>query len=136
VVAEGARKSGNRNLQRIRAVSKTAPRLGGIGDTSDRKLRIDRQRSALRGARTSSARRQPERFRPDARNEFRRVRGSRSGNVRPEKMVALQAGTVSAGAASVAIANIKNVSGDGQLVRTARDIGISFAAPKESKFKL
>jgi hypothetical protein len=32
-----------------------------------------------------------------------------------------------------AIANIKNVSTDGQLVRTARDIGISFAAPREAK---
>ena len=32
-----------------------------------------------------------------------------------------------------AIANIKNVPIDGQLVRTARDIGISFSAPKESK---
>ena len=30
-------------------------------------------------------------------------------------------------------ATIKTVSVDGQLVRTARDIGISFAAPNESK---
>ena len=49
------------------------------------------------------------------------------------KMVALQAGTVITVPLSEAIANIKNVAIDGQLVRTARDIGISFAAPKESR---
>lgn len=49
------------------------------------------------------------------------------------KMVALQAGTVISVPLSEAIANIKNVPIDGQLVRTARDIGISFAAPKESR---
>ena len=49
------------------------------------------------------------------------------------KMVALQAGTVITVPLSEAIANIKNVVTDGQLVRTARDIGISFAAPKESR---
>ena len=49
------------------------------------------------------------------------------------KMVALQAGSVVTVPLSEACANIKTVSVDGQLVRTARDIGISFAAPKESK---
>lgn len=49
------------------------------------------------------------------------------------KMVALQAGTVVTVPLNEACTNIKNVQSDGQLVRTARDIGISFAAPKESK---
>lgn len=49
------------------------------------------------------------------------------------KMVALQAGTIVTVPMSEACANIKTVPIDGQLVRTARDIGISFAAPKESK---
>ena len=49
------------------------------------------------------------------------------------KMVALQAGSVVTVPLSEACANIKTVAVDGQLVRTARDIGISFAAPKESK---
>jgi phosphofructokinase-like protein len=49
------------------------------------------------------------------------------------KMVALQAGVVVNVPLSDAIANIKTVSADGQLVRTARDIGISFAAPHEAK---
>lgn len=47
------------------------------------------------------------------------------------KMVALQAGTIMTVPLSEACANIKTVPVDGQLVRTARDIGISFAAPKE-----
>ncbi|HTK37651.1 MAG TPA: 6-phosphofructokinase, partial [Pyrinomonadaceae bacterium] len=49
------------------------------------------------------------------------------------KMVALQAGTIVTAPLSEACANIKTVPIDGQLVRTARDIGISFAAPKETK---
>ena len=47
------------------------------------------------------------------------------------KMVALQAGTITTVPLSEACANIKTVPIDGQLVRTARDIGITFAAPKE-----
>ena len=48
------------------------------------------------------------------------------------KMVALQAGTIVTVPLSEACTNIKTVPTDGQLVRTARDIGISFAAPKEA----
>ncbi len=44
------------------------------------------------------------------------------------EMVALQAGVVLTVPLSEAIANIKTVAPEGQLVRTARDIGISFAA--------
>jgi phosphofructokinase-like protein len=50
------------------------------------------------------------------------------------KMVALQAGEIVTVPLRDACANIKTVRPDGQLVRTARDIGISFAAPEESKF--
>jgi ATP-dependent phosphofructokinase / diphosphate-dependent phosphofructokinase len=49
------------------------------------------------------------------------------------KMVALQAGTIVTVPLDEACTSIKTVPVDGQLVRTARDIGISFAAPKESK---
>jgi hypothetical protein len=48
-------------------------------------------------------------------------------------MVALKAGEIVNVPLSDAIANIKTVAADGQLIRTARDIGISFAAPKESR---
>ena len=49
------------------------------------------------------------------------------------KMVALQAGTIVTVPLSEACANIKTVPVDGQIVRTARDIGISFAAPREAR---
>ena len=49
------------------------------------------------------------------------------------RMVALQAGTITTVPLSEACANIKTVPTDGQLVRTARDIGISFAAPTEAE---
>jgi 6-phosphofructokinase 1 len=49
------------------------------------------------------------------------------------KTVALQAGHIVTVPLSEACANIKRVPIDGQLVRTARDIGISFAAPKEMR---
>jgi 6-phosphofructokinase 1 len=49
-------------------------------------------------------------------------------------MVALQAGTIVTVPLDEACSAIKTVPVDGQLVRTARDIGISFAAPRDSKF--
>lgn len=50
------------------------------------------------------------------------------------KMVALQAGTVVTVPLSEACRSIKTVPVDGQLVRTARDIGISFAAARDARF--
>jgi len=49
------------------------------------------------------------------------------------KMVALKAAEVITVPLADAVANVKTVEVEGQLVRTARDIGISFAAPNESK---
>lgn len=50
------------------------------------------------------------------------------------KMVALKSGRVVSVPLADAIANLKKVNPEGQLVRTARDIGISFAAPNEEDF--
>lgn len=74
-------------------------------------------------------------------NAFDRMLGTNFGacavralaNGETGKMVALQAGTVITVPLDEACTSIKRVPIDGQLVRTARDIGISFAAPKESK---
>jgi 6-phosphofructokinase 1 len=74
-------------------------------------------------------------------NAFDRMLGTNFGacavralaNGQTGKMVALQAGEITTVPLSQACANIKTVPIDGQLVRTARDIGISFAAPKETK---
>jgi 6-phosphofructokinase 1 len=73
-------------------------------------------------------------------NAFDRMLGTNFGacavralaNGQTGKMVALQAGTIITVPLSEACANIKTVPVDGQLVRTARDIGISFAAPQET----
>lgn len=51
-------------------------------------------------------------------------------------MVALQAGDVVTVPISEAVANVKTVPPDGQMVRTARDIGISFGAPDEDNYHL
>ena len=48
-------------------------------------------------------------------------------------MVALQAADVITVPLSKAIAALKTVAPDGQLVRTARDTGISFGAPEEAR---
>jgi 6-phosphofructokinase 1 len=74
-------------------------------------------------------------------NAFDRMLGTNFGacavralaNGETGKMVALQAGTIVTVPLSEACTNIKTVPVDGQLVRTARDIGISFAAPSRSR---
>src|SRR5205085_10141298 len=74
-------------------------------------------------------------------NAFDRMLGTNFGacavralaNGETGKMVALQAGTIISVPLAEAITNMKTVAYDGQLVRTARDIGISFAAPNEAK---
>ena len=59
------------------------------------------------------------------------VRALASGEM--GKMVALQAEKIVTVPLREACANIKKVPLDSQLVRTARDIGISFAAPREAR---
>jgi 6-phosphofructokinase 1 len=49
-------------------------------------------------------------------------------------MVALQAGDVVTVPISEAVANVKTVPPNGQMVTTARDTGISFGAPDEAKY--
>lgn len=74
-------------------------------------------------------------------NAFDRMLGTNFGacavralaNGQTGKMVALKAAEVITVPLADAVANVKTVMVDGQLVRTARDIGISFAAPNESK---
>jgi 6-phosphofructokinase 1 len=49
-------------------------------------------------------------------------------------MVALQAGDVVTVPLTEAIKDIKTVPPNGQLVRTARDTGVSFGAPDEASY--
>ena len=131
VVAEGAKEVGTNETY-----SDTAElRLGGIGDIIRRRIEPmtgKESRCVVLG----------HLQRGGSPNAFDRMLGTNFGACAVRalasgdtgKMVALQAGTIVTVPLSDACTNIKTVAVDGQLVRTARDIGISFAAPKESKF--
>jgi len=134
VVAEGATEVGKSEVYQDSGDSKTAPRLGGIGDAVREKIEEmtgKEARCVVLG----------HLQRGGSPNAFDRMLGTNFGacavralaNGQTGKMVALQANLVVPVPLSNAIANIKTVPVDGQLVRTARDIGISFAAPKEAK---
>ncbi len=134
VVAEGAKEVGKSEIYQDSGDIQSAPRLGGIGDYVRHKVEelTDKEsRCVVLG----------HLQRGGSPNAFDRMLGTNFGacavralaNGQMGKMVALQAGMVINVPLSDAIANIKTVSADGQLVRTARDIGISFAAPKEAK---
>ncbi len=130
VVAEGAVEVGKSEMYQ----DSESMRLGGVGDylrqqvetLTDKEARCVVLGHLQRGG---------------SPNAFDRMLGTNFGacavralnNGETGKMVALQAGTIVTVPLSEACANIKTVPVDGQLVRTARDIGISFAAPRESK---
>ena len=111
-----------------------AIRLGGVGGYVSRKIQ------ALTGKETRCVV-LGHLQRGGSPNAFDRMLGTNLGscavralaNGEVGKMVGLQAGTIVTVPLSEACKNIKSVPIDGQLVRTARDIGISFAAPKEAK---
>ena len=131
VVAEGAAEIGKAEMyQDIEAV-----RLGGIGTYVSRRveeLTGKESRCVVLGHLQRGG--SPNAFDRGLGTNFGAcaVRALASGET--GKMVALQAGVVITVPLSEACANIKTVPVDGQLVRTARDIGISFAAPRDAKF--
>ncbi len=128
VVAEGARQIGGSEMY----ADTGELRLGGVGEYVRQKIEAmtDKEaRCVVLG----------HLQRGGSPNAFDRMLGTNFGacavralaNGETGKMVALQAGTITTVPLSEACANIKSVPTDGQLVRTARDIGISFAAPEE-----
>jgi ATP-dependent phosphofructokinase / diphosphate-dependent phosphofructokinase len=128
VVAEGAKEIGKSEMYS----DEKELRLGGVGEfvrTRVEQMTGKESRCVVLG----------HLQRGGSPNAFDRMLGTNFGacavralaNGETGKMVALQAGTITTVPLSEACANIKTVSVDGQLVRTARDIGISFAAPKE-----
>jgi 6-phosphofructokinase 1 len=134
VVAEGAREVGKSEFYRDVGTSNSAPRLGGIGEYVRQKVEEitgKEARCVVLG----------HLQRGGSPNAFDRMLGTNFGacavralaNGEAGKMVALQANNIVTVPLSEAIANIKNVSSDGQLIRTARDIGITFAVPKNTE---
>lgn len=131
VVAEGAKEIGKEEIY----LDKGEMRLGGIGEyVSQRVEQITgkESRCVVLG----------HLQRGGSPNAFDRMLGTNFGacavralaNGKKGEMVALRAGQVVNVPLVDAIANVKCVNADGQLVRTARDIGISFAAPNEEEF--
>ena len=130
VVAEGAREVGKGEIYQ----DTSELRLGGMGEIVRRRveeLTGKEARCVVLG----------HLQRGGSPNAFDRMLGTNFGacavralaNGQTGKMVALQAGGIVTVPLSEACANVKTVPIDGQLLRTARDIGISFAAPKEAK---
>jgi len=130
VVAEGAVEVGKSEIY----LDKENLRLGGMGSYVSRRveeLTGKESRCVVLG----------HLQRGGSPNAFDRMLGTNFGacavralaNGQTGRMVALQAGEITTVPLSLACANIKTVPINGQLVRTARDIGISFAAPKETK---
>jgi ATP-dependent phosphofructokinase / diphosphate-dependent phosphofructokinase len=133
VVAEGATELGKGEMYQ----DEENLRLGGVGDYVTRcveKLTGKETRCVVLG----------HLQRGGTPNAFDRVLGTNFGacavralaNGETGKMVALQAGTIVTVPLDEACTTIKTVAVDGQLVRTARDIGISFAAPREAKINI
>lgn len=130
VVAEGAKEVGKSEFYK----DPSALRLGGVGSYVRQKVEEmtgKESRCVVLG----------HLQRGGSPNAFDRMLGTNFGacavralaNGQTGKMVALKAAEVVTVPLADAVLNLKTVMVDGQLVRTARDIGISFAAPNESK---
>jgi ATP-dependent phosphofructokinase / diphosphate-dependent phosphofructokinase len=135
VVAEGALEIGHELIYQDKGDALHAPRLGGIG------MHLQQEIEAKTGKETRCVvlGHLQRGGRPNA---FDRMLATNYGSCAVRAladgkrgvMVALQAGDVVTVPLSEAIANIKTVPSNGQLVRTARDTGISFAGANESEF--
>lgn len=135
VVAEGAVETGHEQIYQDKGDRLHAPRLGGIGlhlqgrieEMTGKETRCVVLGHLQRGGRP---------------NAFDRMLATNYGSCAVRAlaegkhgvMVALQAGDVVTVPLGQAIANVKTVPPNGQLVRTARDTGISFGAPGEASY--
>jgi phosphofructokinase-like protein len=135
VVAEGALEIGHELIYQDKGDGHRAPRLGGIGQH----LQQDLEAATGRETRCVVLGHLQRGGRPNA---FDRMLATNYGscavralaNGESGVMVALQAGDVVTVPLTEAITGIKTVPPNGQLVRTARDTGISFGAPDEASY--
>ncbi len=134
VAAEGARLAGGQAMYQDQGGTDRAPRLGGIANFCCSEL----ERMTGKETRSVVLGHLQRGGRPNA---FDRMLATNFGAcavhafVEKEygKMVALQAADIVTVPLSEVIREIKTVPPDGQLVRTARDTGISFGAPDENQ---
>jgi phosphofructokinase-like protein len=133
VVAEGAVEIGHELIYQSKGDALHEPRLGGIGQH----LRQETEEITGRETRCVVLGHLQRGGRPNA---FDRMLATNFGSCavralaggKKGVMVALQAADVVTVQLTEAIANIKTVPPEGQLVRTARDMGVSFGAPDEA----
>jgi ATP-dependent phosphofructokinase / diphosphate-dependent phosphofructokinase len=135
VTAEGAVETGHEQIFQDSGDPHHAPRLGGIASYCQKQLEMltgKETRCVVLGHLQRGGR--PNAFDRMLATTFGAcaVRALIEG--KRGTMVALQAGDVVTVPISEAVANVKTVPPDGQMVRTARDTGISFGAPDEGKF--
>jgi phosphofructokinase-like protein len=122
VVAEGALEVGHDIVYQEKGDAERAPRLGGIGNHLRGEIELGHLQRG--GSPNAFDRMLATTFGACA------VRALASGE--HGVMVALQAADIRTVPIAQAVAAIKTVPPDGQLVRTARDTGISFGAPDEA----
>ncbi|PWT89749.1 MAG: 6-phosphofructokinase [Blastocatellia bacterium] len=135
VVAEGAVEIGHDLMYLNKGDAMTAPRLGGIGQHLQREIEANTGRETRcvvlghvqRGGR-------PNAFDRMLATSFGACAVRALAEGKQGVMVALQAGDIVTVPLTEAIANLKTVPPNGQLVRTARDTGISFGSPEEASF--
>ncbi len=135
VAAEGAVEAGHEQIFQDSGDKEHAPRLGGIAQYCRTQLETATGKETRcvvlghlqRGGRPNAFDRMLATT-YGAHSVRALVEGKRG------TMVALQAGDVITVPISEAVANVKTVPPDGQMIRTARDTGISFGAVDESKY--
>jgi ATP-dependent phosphofructokinase / diphosphate-dependent phosphofructokinase len=133
VVSEGAQEVGHELIYQEKGDAGSAPRLGGIGN------HLSKDIEELTGKETRCVV-LGHLQRGGSPNAFDRMLATNFGACAVRAlaagesgvMVALQAADIRTVPISEAVAAIKSVPPDGQLVRTARDTGISFGAPDEA----
>lgn len=131
VVAEGAKEIGKSEMYLEPISGKGTFRLGGIGEYLRHNLEMQtgkESRTVVLGHLQRGG--TPNAFDRMLATNFGACAVRELANGARGKMVALQAGAVVNVDLAEACSKIKNVQSDGQLVRTARDIGISFGTPK------
>lgn len=135
VVAEGAREIDHELIYQDRGDAYYAPRLGGIGvycrDQLE-KLTGKETRCVVLGHLQRGGR--PNAFDRMLATSFGACAVRAFAHGEKGVMVALQAADVVTVPISEAITNTKTIPPNGQMVRTARDTGISFGAPDENAY--
>ena len=135
VAAEGAIESGHQQIFQDSGDLQHAPRLGGIAQycrTHLESLTGKETRCVVLGHLQRGGR--PNAFDRMLATTYGACAVRALSEGKSGVMVALQAGDVITVPISEAVANVKTVPPNGQMVTTARDTGISFGAPDEAKY--